>query len=118
MKELKKQLSGEFDERLEQLGATDLTSEEYKLATDCITKIADRIIEIEKIEGEQSLKEKQTKEEKRDRVVRNVIEVGKVVLGFGLSAWAFVAAMNFEKEGTLTTQGGRSALNNLLKFKL
>ena len=81
-----------------------------------MTKIADRIIEIEKIEAEQALKAKQAKDERKDRIVRNVIEGTKVVGGFGLAAWAFVASMNFEKEGTLTTQGGRSAINQLLKF--
>jgi len=116
MEDLKKQLSGEFTARLEELGEAKLTSEEYKLATDGMTKVADRIIEIEKIEAEQALKAKQAKDEKRDKIVRSVIEGTKVVGGFGLAAWAFVASMNFEKEGTLTTQGGRSAINQLLKF--
>ena len=116
MEDLKKQLSSEFTTQLEKLGQMDCTSEEYKLATDGLTKVADRIIEIEKIENEQALKAQQVKDEKRDKLVRSVIEGTKVVTGFGLAAWAFVASMNFEKEGTFTTQGGRSAINQLLKF--
>lgn len=116
MVELKKQLNGEITERFKELGEAELMSEHYKSATDGMTKLADRIIEIEKLEAEQALKEQQAKVEKRDRIVRNVIEGTKVVGGFGLAAWAFVASMNFEKEGTLTTQGGRSAINQLLKF--
>lgn len=117
MNELKKQLTGEFQARLEQLGETNLATEEYKLATDGITKVADRIIEIEKIEQEQALKAEQAKADKKDKVTRNVIEIGKFVGGSLLTLGCFVAAMNFEKEGTLTTEGGRSALKNLLKFK-
>lgn len=121
--EIKKNLIGEFDARLEDFGELDLKSDEYKKAVDNLTKIADRIIEIDKIEVEREknqiendLKTQQMNDEKRDRLVRNVIEGAKVVGGFGLAAWAFVASMNFEKEGTFTTQGGRSAVNQLLKF--
>lgn len=116
MEDLKQQLSSEFKTQLENLGKTDVGSDEYKVATDGVTKVADRIIEIEKIENEQALKAQQVKDDKRDKIIRNVIEGTKVVGGFGLAAWAFVASMNFEKEGTLTTQGGRSAINQLLKF--
>lgn len=116
MDELKQQLSGEVIERIKQLEKADLMSKEYGYATDGMSKLADRIIEIEKIEAEQAMKMQLAKDEKRDRIIRNVIEGTKVVGGFGLAAWAFVASMNFEKEGTLTTQGGRSAINQLLKF--
>lgn len=117
MNELKTQLSGEFTARLEELGAARLTSEEYKYATDGITKIADRIIEIEKIEQEQALKEKQAKVDKRDKFIRNVIDGTKVVGGMVLAAVTVVVSINFEREGTFTTQAGRSALSSLLKFK-
>lgn len=116
MQELKKQLSGEFTARLEQLGEANLMTEEYKYATDGITKIADRIIEIEKIEAEQALKAQQAKDEKRDKIIGKVIDGVKFVGGSAITIGCFVAAMNFEKEGTLTTQGGRNALSKLLKF--
>lgn len=117
MNELKNQLSGEFTARLEQLGEANLMTEEYKYATDGITKIADRIIEIEKIEQEQALKEKQAKVDKRDKIIRNVIDGTKVIGGMVLAAATVVISINFEREGTFTTQAGRSALNSLLKFK-
>lgn len=116
MEDLKQQLSSGFKTQLENLEKTDVESEDYRATIDGVTKMADRIIEIEKIENEQALKAQQVKDDKRDKIIRNVIEGTKVVGGFGLAAWAFVASMNFEKEGTLTTQGGRSAINQLLKF--
>lgn len=116
MHELKQNLSAEFEERLEDLGAIDLTSEEYKRATESVTRIADRIIEIEKIEASQALEAQKAKDEKRDKMIGKVIDGVKFVGGSLITIGCFVAAMNFEKEGTLTTQGGRNALSKLLKF--
>ena len=125
---IKTNLVKEFENEIKELGKLSLGSEEYESTLDGVTKLADRIIEIEKAEQEASFKEAsrideneikatQLASERRDRIIRNVIEGVKVVGGFGIAAWAFVASMNFEKEGTLTTEGGRSALRQLLKFK-
>lgn len=125
---IKTNLVKEFENEIKELGKLSLGSEEYESTLDGVTKLADRIIEIEKAEQEASFKETsrtdeneikavQLAAEKRDRFIRNLIEGAKVIGGFGLAAWAFVASMNFEKEGTLTTEGGRSALRQLLKFK-
>ena len=116
--DIKKQLAGEFDARLEELGVMKLGEEDYKVATDCMTKIADRIIEIEKAESDRKLREQQMKDEKRDRIVRNVIDVSKFVGGTIFTAAAFIMSINFEREGTFTTKGGQGALRELLKFKI
>lgn len=124
---IKHNLIEEFNDEISRLGKIELGSEEYKATVDGVTKLADRIIKIEDGEREASLKEiaradenelkaEQNADERRDRLIRNCIEGVKVVGGFGMAAWAFVASMNFEKEGTLTTEGGRSALRQLLKF--
>lgn len=124
---IKNDLTAEFNSQLEEVSRMEVGGEKYKIAIDGLTKLADRIIEIEKHEQEaafnssthtndHAIKTAQLADEKHDRRVRNGIEAVKVVGGFGLAAWAFVASMNFEKEGTLTTEGGRSALRQLLKF--
>lgn len=126
MKELKKQLEGEFTGRLEQLGAAELGTEEYKSATDSMTKMADRIIEIEKIEIERELKaqhqadewtikEQQLKSEKRDRAWRVIADVGKVVITTAAGLWVYVTSLKYEDKGIIpTTQGGRKASDGLL----
>ena len=125
---IKNELMEEFNDEVKGLRSLQLGSDEYKATVDGVTKLADRIIEIDKIQQEASekqisqineneLKAAQMVDEKKDRLIRNGIEVVKVVGGFAVAAWAFVASMNFEKEGTLTTEGGRSALRQLLKFK-
>ena len=125
---IKNELVEEFQDEVKGLRGLQLGSDEYKATVDGVTKLADRIIEIDKIQQEASakqisqmneteLKAAQMADEKKDRLIRNGIEAVKVVGGFAVAAWAFVASMNFEKEGTLTTEGGRSALRQLLKFK-
>lgn len=125
---IKNNLVEEFNSQMDEVRKLEVGSDKYKIAVDGVTKLADRIIEIEKNESdgclkfdhqsmEEKFKEIQMKEEKRDRIIRNAIEGTKVIGGFGLTAWAFVAAMNFEKEGRLfSTEGGRAALKSLLKF--
>lgn len=124
---IKTKLIEEFNDEIERLGKMELGSEEYKATADGVTKLADRIIKIEESEKEAEMKDmdnsivnelklQQMAEDRKDRIIKNCIEGTKVVGGFALAAWAFVASMNFEKEGTLTTEGGRTALRSLLRF--
>lgn len=124
---VKNVLSEEFHNELKELRKLKVGTDEYRIAVEGVTKLADRIIEIEKNEQEASIKEisrqdenelkaAQLEDEKRAQLIRNWIEGIKIVGGLGFAAWAFVASMNFEKEGTLTTEGGRNALRQLLKF--
>lgn len=124
---IKTNLVKEFENEIEELGKLELGSDKYDSTVDGVCKLADRIIEIDKLESENdekdrqrevdvNLKVSQMESENRDRLIRNCIEGTKVIGGFGLAAWAFIASMNFEKEGTLTTEGGRTALRQLLKF--
>lgn len=118
----------EFESELKEVKKLEVGSDKHKNAVDSLTKLADRIIEIEKLkdeadfkreslDNETSLKEQQFKDEKKDRNIKNGLTAVNVIGGLGFAAWAFVSSMNFEKEGTLTTDGGKSALRHLLKFK-
>ena len=61
---------------------------------------------------------KQMEDDKKDRWVRNGIEFVKVGGGLAAACVAFVLSMKFEEEGKLfSTEGGRSSLRQLLKFK-
>lgn len=125
---IKNNLIEEFNSQLEEVSKMEVGSEKYKIAMDGITKLADRITDIEKLESEQSLKydrqtmddhfkEKQMKVDKQDKLIGHAIDGVKVCGGLGLTAWAFVASMNFEKNGHLfSTEGGKNALRSILKF--
>ena len=128
---VKTDLIAEFNDQLAEVGKLDVGSEKYKIGVDGVVKLADRIIEIEKFESETDLKKTNYEEEvyrndrqfvyeKKDRKVRNAIEIAKVVTSFaslGLTAAAFVMSMNFEKNGHLFGQeGSKASLRGLLKF--
>lgn len=125
---IKNVLVDEFESEIKVVKTMEVGSEKYKIAVDGVTKIADRIIELEKIkadcdekernrEVDEYFKSQQLKYEKRDRLVNNCLKGISIIGGMGVTAWAAVASMNFEKEGTFTTEAGRNAIRQLLKFK-
>ena len=128
---VKTDLIAEFNDQLTEVGKLDVGSEKYKIGVDGDVKLADRIIEIEKFESETEIKkanydeeayrnDRQFENEKKDRKVRNAIEIAKVVTSvasLGLTAAAFVMSMNFEKSGHLFGQeGSKASLRGLLNF--
>lgn len=125
--DIKNNLVGEFEFRLDELGVLKLGTEEYKLATESLTKLADRIIEIEKIESESKKIERENDLKKKeligdwiDKGLQLGVDIGKFGIAVGVYWLAFQASTNFEKIGTMTTPGGRGAtdrlLNKLIKF--
>lgn len=122
----------ELEKELKELSRMQIGTEQYKVAVDGITKLTDRIIEIDKLDSEknakeleniarmeeQELKREQLKSEKRDRIVKNVITVGGAVLSMAVYALAFIASTNFEREGTFTTEGGKNSIRQLLKLRI
>ena len=122
----------EFEKELKELSRMQIGTEQYKVAVDGITKLTDRIIEIDKLDSEknvkeleniarmeeQELKREQLKSEKRDRIVKNVITVSGAVLSVAVYALAFIASTNFEREGTFTTEGGKNSIRQLLKLRI
>lgn len=125
---MKRVLIEEFNDELENLRKIDLGTETYKATVDGVCKLADRITEIEKIEQAGKLEESKLKDEnyfrteqmnidKRDRFVKNCIAAATGIGGLiGAIGIAF-ASMNFEKEGTFTSEAGRNAIRQLLRFK-
>ena len=104
--EIKERLSEEFENELEDIGRMEVGSEEHKLAVDSVTKLADRIIEIKKLE-----------DEKKDRFVKNAISIGTFVGSAAIYGLAFIVSTNFERIGSFTTEGGRISVRELLKLK-
>lgn len=124
----KRILDEEITNELNELKKISVGTEEHKASVDALTKLMDRKIELEKLEVESktqdlnrdietNLRLQQMESEKRDRLIKNVLTGVSTVGGLLFAGLAFVASINFEKEGTLTTEGGRSALRQLLKFR-
>ena len=118
-------LEMEIDRELEALAGMEVGSEPYKATVDETCKLLDRAIELERLEQEwedktitrkteEEFKNRQLKEEKIDRWIRNGLTVTGIVVPTLLTVWGTVVSLNFEKEGTVTTGIGRGFINKLL----
>lgn len=128
---IKNILRDELEKELKELSRMQIGTEQYKITVDGVTRLSDRIIELEKLESEnavkdfenivrteeQDLKREQLKSEKRDRAIKNVITVGTAVLSVAVYALAFIASTNFERDGSFTTEGGKNSIRQLLKLR-
>ena len=121
---IKETLYKEIEDELQALNEIKVGTDEYKSSVDGVTKLLDRAIEIEKHEAEMKEREAeriakniQVAEEQKDRVVKNCISAGGVVLPLLVTIWGTLKSFKFEKDGTVTTIMGRGFINKLLPKK-
>lgn len=119
-------LKDEIKDEMEELKRLKPGSEEHKIATDSVTKLYDRAIEMEKLEAEaeerkrnrevdNELKQQQLADARKDNTIKNVISVAGIVIPVVTTVWGAIKTFEFEKEGTITTIFGRGFINKLLK---
>ena len=121
---IKATLYKEIEDELQALNEIEVGTDEYKSSVDGVTKLLDRAIEIEKHEAEMKEREAeriakniQVAEEQKDRVVKNYISAGGVVLPLLVTIWGTLKSFKFEQDGTITTIMGRGFINKLLPKK-
>lgn len=125
---MKRLLCDEFQSEIEELGKMELGTDEYKVAVDGVTKLADRLIEIDKIDishdekmeslrVDREIKEAQMRDERKDRTIKNVIAVGTTAATVGVTVWGALKTWKFEEEGTITSMFGRGFIQKLLPKK-
>lgn len=123
-----KKLYDEINAEFEDLSKMALGTEEYKVTVDGLTKLMDRAIDMKKFDTEyaerienqkmdNSLKQKQMDEERKDRLIKNGISIAGIVIPSLITIWGTVKSMEFEKEGTITTIIGRGFINKLIPKK-
>lgn len=115
--ETRQLLDDRIQDELAYLGGIDASSEEYVKVVDGVTKLMDRAIELDKIGIEDARKAEQLDDERKDRIVKNVISAAGIILPIGAAIWGTVVSINFEKEGTITSLMGRGWINKLLPKK-
>lgn len=121
---VKQKLKDEFESQMDLLHKMDVGTNEYKLTVDGVTKLADRIIVIEKNERDAELKEYQLGNEAesinaeiKNNRTRNVVEVIKVGVPVVAAFTMGIISMKWEKLDTLTSSAGKNALRDILRFK-
>lgn len=115
--------------RIEELLVEDLASEmgtlrttpyddkNYGTVSNTVGMLMDKKIELERVKSEQLFREQQLKDEKKDRLVKNIITGAGIVLPLAVTIWGTKVSLKFEEEGTFTTIMGRGFINKLLPKK-
>ena len=118
----------EIQDEIKELNKMEVGSDTYKTTVDGVTKLADRFIEIEKLEIDrefkasnqsidEGLKLAEMENEKKDRLIKNCLTGLSIITGVGLTVWGTIKSLKFEEEGTVTTIVGRGFINKLLPKK-
>lgn len=121
-------LNEEICKEIENLKTIEAGTEQHKTAVDCVAKLLDRSIEMDKVtleyderaesrETDAELKVKQMEDEKKDRWIRNILTGLGIGIPAALTVWGTVKSIEFEKEGTITTIMGRGFIQKLLPKK-
>jgi hypothetical protein len=88
----------------------------------------DRMIEMEKVnndckdkteirENDQAVKVQQLEDDRKDRIVKNIMGAAGIVLPLLVTIWGTKVSLKFEEEGTFTTIMGRGFIQKLLPRK-
>ena len=128
MDNIKDTLKAEIEREFEKLKELEEGTDTYKATVDGITKLIDRLHEIEKSESEldfkfnqaefdNDMKYQQMKDDKKDRSIKNGLTIAGIVVPAALTVWGTIKSIKFEETGTITTIMGRGFIQKLLPKK-
>lgn len=121
-------LRDEIQDEITGLGKLELGSEEYKTTVDGVTKLLDKANELKKIDAdaqdraesreiEIQFKTEQMQEDKKDRIVKNILTAISIGGGFILTIWGANKSWKFEETGTVTNGPGKEFMKKLFRMK-
>lgn len=121
-------LKEKIEKQIKSLDGMKVGSDEYETTVNSITKMLDKLNEMdrnehdylekrESREKENDLKLKQMKEERLDHIAKNLLTGISVIGGFALTIWGTYKSFEFEKTGSITTIMGRGFINKLIPKK-
>lgn len=118
-------LEEEFNDEINELGQMVIGSQDYEKALDGTCKLADRLITIQKQNDEYELRSKEIENAEKARILeeeqtkkRNRIEWAKVIVPTVGAFTMGVISMIWEKTDVLTSSTGKSALRDILSFRV
>lgn len=120
-------LKAEIVGDLELMEDMDIKSEEYKTSAKIVGDLIDRAVELDKLSIEREkmaasqkieidLKQQQMKEERIDRLIKNILTGVSVGGGILLTIWGTNKTLRFEETGTITTTAGRKFTGKLFSW--
>lgn len=114
---LEELLDEDLVSEMAKLRQTPYDHKDYAVVADTVDKLMAKKIELEKVKNEQLAREQQFEDEKKDRLIKNVISVASIVLPLAVTIWGVKVSLKFEEEGTFTTIMGRGFIQKLLPKK-
>lgn len=109
-------LDGEIKRLYERMTELEPHSEEYEDVENKYLKLMSQKLEIEKHKSSVTQTEKQMKEDRNDRVVRYVIDSGKIALPLGTAVVMTLLAYTFEAKGIVPMGIGKKWVEKLTKY--
>lgn len=121
-------LHDRIDTVSDQLSSTTAGSPEHKALATELADLMDRAIAMDKVDrdcelqeearkSDESMKKQQMEDERKDRLVKNLLGAAGIVLPLVVTIWGTKVSLKFEEEGTFTTIMGRGFVNKLLPKK-
>lgn len=121
-------LDTEIESEFVKLGSLELGTKEHSEAVDDLAKLVDRKIKLNEVEidcedkaaireNDKLIKQQQLEDEKKDRLIKNILTAAGIVLPILVTIWGTKVSLKFEEEGTFTTIMGRGFINKLLPKK-
>ena len=107
----------DLESEMQKLRTTKYDDKDYKGVSDTVGMLWDKKIELDKVKSEQLFKEQQLKDEKKDRLVKNILTAAGITLPLLVTIWGTKVSLKFEEEGTFTTAAGRAFIGNLFRKK-
>lgn len=112
---MKTLLEVEIEDTFAKMEDLDPTTKEYVNAVDGVTRLMDRVIEIEKLESAEIENDKKLREDRKTRIIKTCVDVGSLVLPLAVTVWGALVSLKFEEEGSITTTIGKKTLDKLFK---
>lgn len=136
--ETKELLRRQIDRILTKMEEMDIGSDEYKTASELVTKLTDRLNELDKStiqwsaqakedvrlehekkvhEDDETFKAKQAKEERRKMIINTVVTILGFAIPAGITVWGTITSLKFEETGAYTSAAGRAFNNRIFSKK-
>jgi hypothetical protein len=101
--ELRTLLSEQIERERDFIEDCEIGTEEYNDSLKRLGNLEDKLADLEKTEAEAERKEKQMREDKRDRFIKNIFEGTKVFFGVVTPFIGLIAITAFERNDTFTS---------------
>ena len=119
-RDLREELISEIDE----LGRVEFGSEQYKIGVAGVTQLADRLIELSRLDNEEAKldieKEKldielqKLDDERKDKKSKNRISVLGIIIPSAIAVVGGVSMFVYEERGSITSQVGRKIIDKYI----